>query len=103
MISARLFRSSRSCWTTNEGVVGPDGAFWVGTMRNNLAPDGSPLDTDAVTGRLYRCRPDSGLEELSEDGFDATNTFVWTRGGRLVTADTAANNHIQLRSGTAGR
>lgn len=75
----------------NEGVVGPDGAFWIGTMRNNFASDGSPIDTDAVTGRLYRCQPDGRLEELSEDRFGTTNTFVWTPEGRLVTADTGAN------------
>ena len=30
----------------NEGRVGPDGAFWVGTMQNNLNPDGSARDMD---------------------------------------------------------
>ena len=28
----------------NEGVVGPDGAFWVGTMQNNINDDDSPKD-----------------------------------------------------------
>lgn len=26
----------------NEGAVGPDGCFWVGTMQNNIAADGFP-------------------------------------------------------------
>ena len=30
----------------NEGRVGPDGAFWVGTMQNNLHPDGAPKSYD---------------------------------------------------------
>jgi sugar lactone lactonase YvrE len=30
----------------NEGRVGPDGAFWVGTMQNNLNPDGSPKERE---------------------------------------------------------
>src|ERR1039458_8057377 len=28
----------------NEGRVGPDAAYWVGTMQDNLHPDGSPKE-----------------------------------------------------------
>ena len=45
MISGRLRSSNRDLPDNrlNEGRVGPDGAFWVGTMQNNLNPDGSPM------------------------------------------------------------
>ncbi|GFE48376.1 gluconolactonase [Roseobacter cerasinus] len=75
----------------NEGVVGPDGAFWVGTMQNNIAPDGSPKEMTADTGRLYRCTPDGQVTPLCDDLFGLTNTLVWTTGGGLITADTGAN------------
>jgi sugar lactone lactonase YvrE len=80
----------------NEGVVGPDGAFWVGTMQNNIAADGAPQDITASTGRLYRVSPDGSVEGLSEDRFGITNTLVWI-GGRLITADTLRNELYSYR------
>lgn len=74
----------------NEGVVGPDGAFWIGTMQNNIGEDGAPLDITADTGRLYRCTPQGQVEPLCDDRFGITNTFVWS-GDRLITADSVAN------------
>lgn len=74
----------------NEGVVGPDGVFWVGTMQNNIAQDGSPLDITANTGRLYRVTPQGQVVQLCDDRFGITNTFVWS-GDRLITADSIAN------------
>ena len=32
----------------NEGVVGPDGAYWVGTMQNNINADGTPKNIHSV-------------------------------------------------------
>lgn len=75
----------------NEGVVGPDGCFWIGTMQDNIAPDGSPQEMTARTGRLYRYAPDGTLHRQSEDRFGITNTFVWTADGRFITADTMEN------------
>lgn len=75
----------------NEGVVGPDGAFWVGTMQNNIAPDGSPVDITSHTGQLYRCLADGAVETVSSDLFGITNTFVWPDNRTLITADTLKN------------
>ncbi|MEP3276578.1 MAG: SMP-30/gluconolactonase/LRE family protein [Stappiaceae bacterium] len=75
----------------NEGVVGPDGAFWVGTMQNNIAADGSPVDILEDSGRLYRCAPDGQIMRVSEDRFGITNTLVWSDNGHLITADTLKN------------
>jgi sugar lactone lactonase YvrE len=38
----------------NKGVVGPDGAFWLGTMLNNINDDDGPRDILAATGQIYR-------------------------------------------------
>lgn len=81
----------------NEGVVGPDGAFWVGTMQNNIEPDGSPKEIEADTGKLYRCTPAGEVIELSADLFGITNTLVWTAQGDLVTADTLKNEFYKYR------
>jgi sugar lactone lactonase YvrE len=75
----------------NEGVVGPDGAFWVGTMQNNIADDGSPREINETCGRLWRVTPGGEVRPLCDDRFGVTNTLVWPAPGRLVTADTAAN------------
>lgn len=75
----------------NEGVVGPDGAFWVGTMQNNINPDGSPIDITASTGKLYRVGADGSVTQISDDLFGITNTFVWPDANSLVTADTLTN------------
>lgn len=88
----------------NEGVVGPDGAFWVGTMQNNFAPDGSAMDITGNTGQLFRCTIDGQVSSICDDKFGITNTFVWTEEGRLITADTLRNEiySYQLNSTFSG-
>ena len=81
----------------NEGVVGPDGAFWIGTMQNNINPDGSATDITQDTGRLYRCSADGQVTPLCDDLFGITNTLVWTDEGDLITADTLRNELYRYR------
>lgn len=87
----------------NEGVVGPDGAFWVGTMQNNIKADGSPDEITAATGRLYRCTAAGDVIALSEERFGITNTLAWSDDGGLFTADTLKNEiyhyHYDPRTG----
>ncbi len=75
----------------NEGVVGPDGAFWVGTMQNNINPDGTPKDITADTGALYRVTGDGAVHPICDDRFGITNTMVWPGKDRLITADSTKN------------
>jgi sugar lactone lactonase YvrE len=75
----------------NEGVVGPDGAYWVGTMQNNIAADSTALDMTQDSGRLYRCTPGGQVEPLCDDQFALTNTMIWPESGGLITADTGHN------------
>jgi sugar lactone lactonase YvrE len=75
----------------NEGRVGPDGAFWVGTMQNNLHPDGSPKDITRDSGAVYRVDRDGRVTQLTPRDFGITNTMVWTDGGLFITADTFRN------------
>jgi sugar lactone lactonase YvrE len=75
----------------NEGVVAPDGSFWVGTMANNIGPDDEPVDIPGDGGRLWRVDASGQVSLLSDDRFGITNTCVWLGDGRFVTADTMKN------------
>ena len=74
----------------NEGVVGPDGAFWVGTMQNNIKSNGDPKEITASSGAIYRVTVDGTVTRISEQTFGITNTLIWS-GDRLITADTIEN------------
>jgi sugar lactone lactonase YvrE len=75
----------------NEGRVGPDGAFWVGTMQNNLDPDGAPKDMTRDSGAIYRIDGNGRVSQLTPREFGITNTMAWTDDGRFLTADTTRN------------
>jgi len=75
----------------NEGRVGPDGAFWVGTMQNNLDPDGAPKAMTRDSGAIYRIDRDGRATQLTSREFGIANTMAWTDDGRFLTADTLRN------------
>ncbi len=59
----------------NDGKVGPDGAFWVGSMDENSPRQ--PL------GSLYRVTADGGIEKRSE-GYAVSNGLAWSPDGRIM-------------------
>lgn len=59
----------------NDGKVGPDGAFWVGSMDEN-----SPRQP---SGALYRVTPDGGIERKAE-GCACSNGLAWSPDGRVM-------------------
>lgn len=72
----------------NEGAVAPDGTFWVGSMQNNLAPDGSMRELDRASGAFYRVTPEKKVTRLSSHQFSITNTLVWdTERQRVIYGD----------------
>ena len=75
----------------NEGRVGPDGAYWVGTMQNNVSDTGEPLDITENSGAIYRVTAAGQVTAMTEPGFGITNTFIWLDDQRFVTADTLRN------------
>lgn len=86
----------------NEGAVGPDGAFWVGTMLNNINDDDSPRDIQHATGTIYRCLPDGTTMRVTDDLFGITNTMAFPQSGGLLTADTLTNAIYAYRIGDDG-
>lgn len=72
----------------NEGMVAPDGSFWVGTMQNNVAPDGSALPMDRSSGAIHRVDPSGRVTTLTEAIYGISNTMAWTDDGGFLFADT---------------
>lgn len=60
---------------TNDGKVGPDGAFWVGTMDER--PERQPI------AALYRVTADGGVER-KVDGLKVSNGIAWSGDGRSM-------------------
>jgi sugar lactone lactonase YvrE len=59
----------------NDGKVGPDGAFWVGSMDEN-----SPRQKIAA---LYRVTADGRISK-QEDGYAVSNGLAWSPDGRIM-------------------
>jgi sugar lactone lactonase YvrE len=59
----------------NDGKVGPDGAFWVGSMDER-----SPRQT---TGHLYRVTADGRIERRGS-GYAVSNGLAWSPDGRTL-------------------
>lgn len=59
----------------NDGKVGPDGAFWVGTMDDR--PRKEPV------GALYRVDP-SGRADRKAEGLIVSNGLAWTADGEIM-------------------
>ena len=59
----------------NDGKVGPDGAFWVGSMDEN-----SPRQKIAA---LYRVTADGRITK-EQDGYAVSNGLAWSPDGRIM-------------------
>lgn len=75
----------------NDGRPDPRGSFWVGSMRNNVAPDGSALEAGGTDGVLFRMDPDGTVVEVRRD-IGIANTLAWTADrSRFYFADSLRN------------
>jgi sugar lactone lactonase YvrE len=59
----------------NDGKVGPDGAFWVGSIEDS--PERSPV------GSLYRVSADGRCRRIST-GYRVSNGLAWSADGRAM-------------------
>ena len=75
----------------NEGVVGPDGAFWVGTMQNNIADDGSAIEIERATGGVHRLTAEGRVTRLTGPEYGITNTMAWPDERTFLLGDTLAD------------
>lgn len=74
---------------SNDGAVDPAGRFWLGTMQNNIAPDGSGMEIIGASGGLYRIDSDLSCHTM-ETGTTIANTMCWSPDARtMYSTDTA--------------
>ncbi|HEX5115555.1 MAG TPA: SMP-30/gluconolactonase/LRE family protein [Pseudonocardiaceae bacterium] len=75
----------------NDGKVGPDGAFWVGTRDGRrdagAVPDGN--------GCLYRVTADDGLEPKAR-GYATSNGLAWSPDGTVLYHSDSHNGRIDV-------
>ncbi len=75
----------------NDGRADPSGRFWVGSMGNNVGPDGEGLAVEPGLGALMRCDADGGRTVI-ETGLGIANTLCWSPdGATFYFADTMEN------------
>jgi len=61
----------------NEGRAGPNGEFWIGSMANNVGPNGEVMDSRPGKGELYCIR--RGHEpKLFKSELGISNTAAWS-------------------------
>ena len=75
----------------NDGRTDPAGNFWVGSMKNNVLPDGELGEAGPGEGILYRIDPQRTVTEW-RTGLGISNTLCWSPDARtFYFADTLAN------------
>ena len=75
----------------NDGRSDPLGAFWIGSMGNNVGPNGEGMPVIDGKGSLYRFRSSEALEEI-ETGIGIPNTLCWSPDrNRFYFGDTLKN------------
>lgn len=75
----------------NDGRADPFGSLWLGSMRNNITPDGSEMEAGGADGILFRIDPEGSVSEWKK-GIGISNTLAWSPDyASFCFADTLAN------------
>src|ERR1700758_38035 len=61
----------------NDARADPRGSLWMGTMRNNVNPDGTMSEAGGKDGVLYRLDPDRKVTVWRKD-IGISNTLTWS-------------------------
>ena len=67
-------------WPTarlNDGRAAPNSDFWIGTMANNVGPNGEPGDAPFGHGVLHRLQPGGRVTEIKRE-LGISNTVCWS-------------------------
>jgi sugar lactone lactonase YvrE len=76
----------------NDARPCPRGTLLIGTMGNNVGPDGEPGEVAPGLGGLYRFAVETGAFETLETGIGIANTVAWSPdAATFYFADTLAN------------
>jgi sugar lactone lactonase YvrE len=75
----------------NDGRADPRGSLWLGSMRNNVGPDGTSGECGGADGILFRIDPNGAVSEWKH-GIGISNTLAWSPDRRrFYSADTLRN------------
>lgn len=75
----------------NDAGVDPSGLLWVGSMANNVGPNGEEIRADFKGGKLYRIDSQGHASEWKQD-IGISNTVAWSPDARsFYFGDTEAN------------
>ena len=75
----------------NDARVDPRGSLWMGSMPNNVGPDGQDLELPWKDGVLYRIDPDGKTSEWKHN-VGISNTLAWSPdSATFYFADTPVN------------
>jgi sugar lactone lactonase YvrE len=73
---------------SNEARTDPSGRLWIGTMQNNIGPDGEGIAINRSSGTLSVVFPDGSSRRVLS-GIGISNTLCWSpEGDILYFADT---------------
>lgn len=76
---------------SNDARADSRGSLWLGTMRNNVYPDGTPGEAGGTDGFLVRIDPGGAVSEWKR-GMGIANTVAWSPDHtRFYFADTLLN------------
>ena len=62
---------------SNDGAPDARGRFWIGTMQNNLGPDGSAIPIESSAGSLWRVEAGRPPVAVMDD-LNITNGVAWS-------------------------
>jgi sugar lactone lactonase YvrE len=75
----------------NDARADPRGSLWIGSMRNNVNPDGTGSECGGNDGQLFRLDPDGSVTRWREN-VGVSNTVAWSPDqGHFYFGDSLAN------------
>jgi sugar lactone lactonase YvrE len=77
----------------NDGAVDPQGRMWIGSMMENIGPNGEDLDITADTGKLFRVGSD-GASHIMERNVGVSNGPCWSPDGTVFYFSDSKNQVI---------
>ncbi len=77
----------------NDGACDPQGRFWLGSMMQNIGPNGEDLDITQDSGNLFRITT-GGHSEKMEHSIGVSNGPCWSPGGRTFYFSDSKNQII---------
>jgi sugar lactone lactonase YvrE len=77
----------------NDGSCDPQGRLWIGSMMQNIGPEGEDLDITADTGKLFRVAADASFETM-ESSVGVSNGPCWSPDGKIFYFSDSKNQII---------